>query len=167
MDVEDPDHSHIRDEQDKRAKLAFDEAVRALSAQHDARMSVGTRAGTLISAAAIATSFLGGLALDEGNPTVCSWIAIGLFVAVGGTTLWILRPVEPPSWVSPTALDNLRDERPNLRFADIQMGVATQLEAFYEEARLGLRRLRQLFEAASVLLVLEILAWVVDLASRG
>jgi hypothetical protein len=58
---------------------------------------------------------------------------------------------------SPTALHDLCEE---------QMGAAEQLEAFYEEFRLGLERLRYLFAAASVLLVLEILAWVVDLASR-
>lgn len=163
--VVDPPSADPRDE--KTAKLAFDEAIRALTAQHDARITVGTRAGTLISAAAIATSFLGGLALDTGDPTVCSWIAIGLFVALAGTTLWILSPLEPPSWVSPAALNNLHRDQPELAFSEIQMGAAEQLEDFYEEARVRLGRLRRLFGVASLLLVLEILAWVVDLASRG
>jgi hypothetical protein len=49
-------------------KVAYDEAVRALSEQRDAIDSFRTRAGLLLSAAAITTSFLGAQALEGGSP---------------------------------------------------------------------------------------------------
>jgi hypothetical protein len=45
-------------------RLAYDEAVRALTRQQSALDEFRTRAGILLSGAAIATSFLGGQALD-------------------------------------------------------------------------------------------------------
>ena len=48
-------------------KVAYDEAVRALAEQQGAIESFRTRAGLLLSAAAITTSFLGAQALDGGQ----------------------------------------------------------------------------------------------------
>lgn len=51
-------------DKDSLYKVAYDEAVRALSEQQGAIESFRTRAGLLLSAAAITTSFLGAQALD-------------------------------------------------------------------------------------------------------
>jgi len=48
-------------------RVAYDEAVRALSEQQGVIDSFRTRTGLLLSAAAITTSFLGAQALNGGN----------------------------------------------------------------------------------------------------
>jgi hypothetical protein len=63
-------------------ELAYQEGVRALDEQLMAIEAVQTRAGLLLSAAAIATSFLGGTALEAGS-SVLSWVAITVFVLLG------------------------------------------------------------------------------------
>jgi hypothetical protein len=72
-------------------EVVYREAVRALDFQRNAFDALRARVGYLLSAATIATSFLGGLALrdhsDEG-----SWIAIGLFVGFGAFALRLLWP---------------------------------------------------------------------------
>jgi len=68
-------------------KVAYDEAVRALSEQQAAIESVRTRAGLLLSAAAVTTSFLGAQALQSGSSTFFSWLALLAFVAVAATSL--------------------------------------------------------------------------------
>src|SRR5687767_5816448 len=73
-------------------QLAYDEAVRALSQQQSRLDSLRTRAGILLSAAAIATSFLGGKALEERAPTWWSWTGVGAFAALSVFALLILWP---------------------------------------------------------------------------
>jgi hypothetical protein len=53
--------------QDLLYKVVYDEAVRALSEQQAAIESVRSRAGLLLSAAAVTTSFLGAQALQGRN----------------------------------------------------------------------------------------------------
>jgi len=57
-------------------RIAYDEAVRALSQQQSTIDSLRTRAGLLLSAAAITTSFLGAQALNDGDPSAVSWLAL-------------------------------------------------------------------------------------------
>src|SRR3954462_4992174 len=73
-------------------KVAHDEAVRALSEQQASIESVRGRAGLLLSAAAITTSFLGAQVLEGGSLSFPSWIAVGSFAAVAVLSLTILWP---------------------------------------------------------------------------
>ncbi len=73
-------------------KVAYDEAVRALSEQQEAIVSFHTRAGLLFSAAAITTSFLGTEARGGGGLNFASWAALLCFVAVTAASLAILWP---------------------------------------------------------------------------
>lgn len=73
-------------------KVAYDEAVRVLSEQQAAIESVRGRAGLLLSAAAVTTSFLGSQAMQRSDPGVCFWLALLCFVAVAATSLAILWP---------------------------------------------------------------------------
>jgi hypothetical protein len=73
-------------------KVAYDEAVRALSEQQAVIESFRTRAGLLFSSAAIAASFLGSQALRGGDPSLASWLALLCFVAVAAASLAILWP---------------------------------------------------------------------------
>jgi hypothetical protein len=71
-------------------KVAYDEAVRALSEQQNVIDSLRNRAGILLSAAAITTSFLGAQALDGGDSGPAVWLAMSGFVSVALASLAIL-----------------------------------------------------------------------------
>jgi hypothetical protein len=73
-------------------RIAYDEAVRALSQQQSMIDSLRTRAGLLLSAAAITTSFLGAQALNDGGPSVATWLALAGFVGLSVASLAILWP---------------------------------------------------------------------------
>src|SRR5918999_3707870 len=73
-------------------KLAYDEARRALDAQESVVNELRTRAGILIAAAAITTSFFGGRALSDGDVATAGWIAIACFGVVGASVLAVLWP---------------------------------------------------------------------------
>ena len=86
------------DEQRERAfKIVYDEAIRALNLQRAGIDSLRARVGFLVSAAAISTSFLGGLALTGRTGDAGSWAAIGLFVAFGAVSLRVLWPRAMPN----------------------------------------------------------------------
>jgi hypothetical protein len=81
-------------EQDKDAlyRVAYEEATRARSEQLALIDSFRARAGLLLSAAAITTSFLGAQALGGGSWGWPSWVALGSFVGVANLSLAILWP---------------------------------------------------------------------------
>lgn len=76
---------------DQLYKVAYDEAVRALTEQQGTIESFRTRAGLLFSAAAVTTSFLGTQAFRDGL-NLASWMALLCFVAVAVASLAILWP---------------------------------------------------------------------------
>jgi hypothetical protein len=69
-------------------RIAYDEAVRAPSQQQNTIESLRTRAGLLLSSAAITTSFLGAQALNEGGPAIPTWIA-GVLLTLE-VVLWLI-----------------------------------------------------------------------------
>jgi len=85
-------------------EVAYEEASRALSEQLSLIDSFRTRAGLLLSAAAITTSVLGAQALDHGPIGYAAWAALVSFFAVAIISLVILRQRE---W----ALTRLRSSR--------------------------------------------------------
>lgn len=70
--------------------LAYDEAKRALEDQDRVVTELRSRAGVLMAAAAITTSFLGDRILSGSHVHALAWIAIGCFVALGLTVLILL-----------------------------------------------------------------------------
>jgi uncharacterized membrane protein YfcA len=72
-------------------KVAYDEAVRALSDQRLEIDSVHSRTGLLLSVAAIATSFLGARALEGGSLSPMSWLALASFIVTALVSLAIPR----------------------------------------------------------------------------
>jgi hypothetical protein len=79
-------------EKDLLYKVAYDEAVRALSEQQAEIDSFRTRGGMLLSAAAITTSFLGAQTLHGGNPSLLAWLALMAFGGVAALCLALLWP---------------------------------------------------------------------------
>lgn len=118
-------------------KVAYDEAVRALSEQQAEIDSFRTRGGMLLSAAAITTSFLGAQTLQGGGSSPFAWLALIDFVAVAAVSLAILWPYR---W---------------------------EFTASYLRNRRGLNLLAFLFQVATSLLASEIVLWIIAIASTS
>jgi hypothetical protein len=73
-------------------ELAYQEGKRALDAQESVVNELRSRAGVLIAAAAITTSFFGGRALNDGDLGAAGWVAIACFGCLGIAVLAILWP---------------------------------------------------------------------------
>jgi hypothetical protein len=85
-------------------EVAYREAARALDEQLKVFDGVQTRTGTLIAAAAIVTSFLGGQALTSGGPAGWTWIALAAFAGLLVVPLLVLRHPKPVTAASPSLL---------------------------------------------------------------
>lgn len=149
-------------------QLAYEEGVRALSEQQAVIDNLRTRAGLLISGAAIATSFLGGAALDRG-PTAWTWIAVVFFLLVGAGVLRVLWPQTDWEYaVRPQLLiSSYVEHQDPVPLALIHRDVALHMDASYLQNRGQLLRLFRDFRWASVLLTLEVLAWTVELITQS
>jgi hypothetical protein len=122
----------------------------------------------LLSGAAIATSFLGQASLEHGT-SFFTWFAIALFGLLGAAGVAILWPRD--DWVyavRPELLIANYIEHPEpLGIAAIHRDLALHMDDSYVRNRGQLLRLVWLFRGASLLLIVEILAWVVDLIDRA
>lgn len=147
-------------------RVAYDEAVRALSEQQAAIESVRGRAGLLLSAATVTTSFLGAQALQGGSSTLFSWLALLSFVAVAATSLAILWP---RSWEftanSRKVLESCIESAEEIRVEDLYRDLSLRMQGSYLENHLGLKHLAVFFQAASTLLTIEVVLWIAAIAS--
>ena len=148
--------------------LAFTEGVRALSEQQAVIDSFRTRSGLLLSGAAIATSFLGQASLAHGT-TFFTWFAIAAFALLGAAVIAILWPRNDWEYaVRPQLLIANYIEHPEpLDIAGIHRDLALHMDRSYLHNRGQLLRLVWLFRGASLLLIVEILAWIVDLIDHA
>jgi hypothetical protein len=148
-------------------ELAYEEGVRALDEQRVVIDAFRTRAGLLLSAAAIATSFLGGAALQSG-PSLLTWLAIAAFVLLGGGVVLILWPRGDWEYAArPRRVIESYIEPDALELPLIHRDLAYHMDASYLLNRGHLRHLVRLFRACSILLVVEIVAWVMALIVDG
>lgn len=156
--------------EDGQYEIAYREAVRAIEHQDAALDELRSRAGILLAAATIATSFLGGVALDNADPTCWSWVAVAFFVGVTFATGRVLWPVQ--DWRFVMHADKIvaayieNDEgalSPSGMHRELALRYATNLE--HNEPKL--EKLRSWFRAGAGLLATEILFWIIDLATRG
>ncbi|MEA2449699.1 MAG: hypothetical protein QOG63_1631 [Thermoleophilaceae bacterium] len=146
-------------------RLAYDEVVRALSQQAAALDGLRNRAGLLLSAASVATSFLGGTALERGDLSVFTWLAVAAFLGHGVAVLHVVWPRDEPEW----------HLRPSYVIEFVEAGraapsgplreAALQLEAIHHEARQMVDSLGVALRIATSLLSVEVAAWVMDLAT--
>lgn len=151
-------------------EFAYNEAKRALEDQERTVVELRSRAGTLIAAAAITTSFFGGQALADHSLDAAGWAAITCFVALGVAVLAILWPrpdwefsVEPSLFVS-TYLEP--DEGEPLSVPLIHRDLALHMGVSAARNQTQLARLATAFRIAAVLLLAEVIAWVVVLVER-
>jgi len=151
-------------------KVAYDEAVRALSEQQAAIDSFRNRAGLLLSAGAVTTSFLGAQALASGSSNPFSWLALISFVAVAATSLAVLWPRNWDAAANPRDVIKGYIESPEpVSIEELHRELALYMRGSYLDNREGLRRLIVLFQVASVLLAVEVSLWIITIAmaSKG
>jgi hypothetical protein len=147
--------------------LAYREARMGLEDQERSVVELRARAGALIAAAAITTSFFGGQALVKHGISVAAWIAIGCFVSLGFAVLLVLWPrrdwefsLAPDQFIA-TYLEPAKGEPLALHL--IERDLALHMGRSAELNRRQLRTLMGVFRVGAVLLVVEVLAWVVAL----
>lgn len=162
-------------------EVAYKEAARALDEQLKVFDGVQARTGTLVAAAAIVTSFLGGQALTTEGPAGWTWVALAAFAGLLVLSLLVLRHPKPVTAASPSRLipTYIEAERSRVEAELVSqaggVGVLTPLALLYRDLSLYMEeshhtnteeveRLRRFFDGAAALLMVEILAWVIQLA---
>lgn len=147
-------------------QVAYEEAVRALSEQQAVIDSFRTRAGLLLSAAAITTSFLGAQALNGGNSNIAAWLALFGFVGVAAISLAILWPRRWEFTANPRALIQtyIEAEEPS-PIDELHRDLSLHMHNSYVENRHGLEQLAVFFQIASGLLTMEVILWIIAIAS--
>jgi hypothetical protein len=148
--------------QDLLYKVAYDEAVRALSEQQTEIDSFRTRGGMLLSAAAVTTSFLGAQALQGSDSSVLIWLALLAFGGVGALSLALLWPYKWQVTMDPHEIVAIyiESEHPAAIEA-LHRELIHHMHVGYLKNREGLDLLAVLFQVASGLLALEIALWMV------
>lgn len=151
--------------------LAYREARRGLEDQERSVVELRARAGALIAAAAITTSFFGSQTLVRHDIGAAAWVAIGCFVLLGFTVLLVLWPrrdwefsLAPDQFIA-TYLEPVDDEPLALHL--IERDLALHMGRSAELNRRQLGTLMTVFRAGAILLVVEVLAWVVALVVQG
>jgi hypothetical protein len=160
--------------------VAFQESLRGLTEQRARLDNLRTRAGTLLSAAAIVASFLGAEALKdtrrgsmgqaEADRTLEFWevLAIASFVGVGVLCLVILVP-KRKGWtfrISGRALlSNFIEIAQPAGLAPMQRDLILHIENAVDANDVKLRNLVYCFDGAAALLGLEVGFWLIDLTT--
>ncbi|MFY9579095.1 MAG: hypothetical protein WAQ33_07200 [Gaiellaceae bacterium] len=147
------------------SRIAYDASVRAVQDQAGVLDGLRSRAGTILAAAALVSSFLGGQAL-RGSTRLellsLTTLAIAAFVLSAVLALLILWPFEFRFSLSAAALINAVDEheaKGGMSLGELYRVLALQLEWRYDENRRMIRWLLWAFEAAIVSLILEVGLW--------
>jgi hypothetical protein len=152
-------------ERDSLYRVAYDEAVRALASQQVLIDSLRSRAGLLLSAAAVTTSFLGSQALDDGGVGAAAWAALVVFAATSASCLAVLWPRRWERTIGPQEVIRTYIESPQPASPGELLGdLAIHNGASFVRNRSGLQRLADLLQLASTLLVLDVVIWTAALA---
>lgn len=151
---------------DQLYRVAYDEAVRALSEQRAVIESFRTRAGLLLSSAAITTSFLGTQALHGGKPGSFAWPALTGFVIVAMAFLTILWPRRWEFTVNPhEVISTYIESAEPATIEELHRELSIHMNSSYLENGKGLRKLVVFLQVANVLLVVEVALWILAIAS--
>ncbi len=152
-------------EDDPRLAFVYQEALRGLLQQQAAVESLHNRAGTLIFAASFASSLLGSRALTTGVPA-WNWIAIGRLFGIGVLSVLMLWPYYNLSFRFDASelLDRYVDAAQPASMSEIHRSLALRIKADWARNGRIVRRMREAFQLALILLLLQILAWFFSIA---
>jgi hypothetical protein len=144
-----------------------------LARQQAALDNIRTRAGTLLAAASLVTSFLGAEALKDPGATAGAvdrslqdWelVAIFAFIGLAVTVLAILWPRKFKFRISPSYYLERHIEVSEPWTTDrLLRNLALWQEQHVLENQPKLDRMLSWFQAGSILLVVEVVAWLMDL----
>lgn len=145
-------------------KVAYDEAVRALSDQRLETDSVHSRTGLLLSVAAVATSFLGARALEAGSLSPISWLALASFIVTALVLLAILMPakMEFSADAQEVIKTYIEAPKPELIWS-LHRDLALHMHGSHANNMEALDRLATLFQVACGLLMVEMIFWVLSI----
>jgi uncharacterized membrane protein len=152
-------------ENDPRLALVYQESLRGLQQQQAAVESLHNRAGTLIFASSFASSLLGGRALADGLGA-WDWLAVGLLLGIGALTVVLLWPYYNLSFRfdAQDLLDTYVDSEAPATMARMHRDLALRIKADWQRNGRIVRRMREAFQLALILLLLNILAWLFSIA---
>jgi hypothetical protein len=156
-----------RGTEDPRIALAYEESVRAVVQQQDVLNSLHTRAGLVLSAAAITSSLFAAQVLGDGSPTCLTWSALGAFAIVGCAALYVLWPRN--GWRFSNSVPGLLSEwvdKSNASINEMRRDVAEFNQGAYSDNQKMLGRLHIGFQIASAALGIEVVLWLIDLGAR-
>jgi len=146
-------------------KVAYDEAVRALSEQQATIDSFRNRAGLLLSAAAVTTSFLGAQALQGGSSSLFSWLALMSFLGASAASLAILWPRRWEVTVSPQdVIVTYIESTERASVEDLHRELSLHMHDSYLDNLEDQEKLVVFLQIASVLLAVEVVLWIIAIA---
>jgi hypothetical protein len=156
------------DSDDPRLAFVYQEALRGLLQQQAAVESLHNRAATLVFAASFASSLLGSRALADGVDA-WDWAGLGLLLAIGVLTVVLLWPYYNLSFrFDPADLLSHYVEGPTQQtMSGMHRALALRIKDDWHSNGRIVRRLREAFQLALILLVLEILVWMFAIASSS
>jgi hypothetical protein len=125
-----------------------------------------SRAGVLIAAAALTTSFFGSRAIGA-ELSAWVWIAVATFIVVGGCVLTVLWPRSDWSF-NASAAEIIAEyiEPEPIEFPLVQRSRAAPIRGLRPK-RPAARAPLSVFRIGLIVLVVEVAAWVVALAERA
>lgn len=148
---------------DPRLAIVLAEAIRAIDGQRENLDNLHSRVGILLSAATIATSFLGGFALDRPSVGWPGIVAVGLFVLHVVLCLWILRPRQWKFQTSARVLIDSWIAKDEVDANQLQRALARRLDAYHDSNELKLVGLWNLYGWAILVLGAEVAMWLGEL----
>ena len=159
----------VREEHGPSYRLAFDEGGRALDAQERSVNELRSRAGVLLAAAAITTSFFGSRIIGRGDPTLAGWCAIAAFALVAAAVLIVLWPWRDWEFnANPVELIATYVETASpATLAEVHRDLALHRSASWTSNARFVGRLHLALRVGLILVAVEVCAWVVALAGQG
>jgi hypothetical protein len=148
---------------DARYRLVYEESIRAVDDQQTALDELRSRTGILLSAASISTSFFGGLSLKAHNIGPFGWFAMAAFVGLALSVCVILFSTR---WTFQADVDELLTDYvegdPPADLTEIHRSLSFYRQRLFDENAVRLGHLLLSFRIATILLVLEVVAWLVN-----
>ena len=160
-----PEAAEGRENDDARLAFIYREALRGIVQQQALVESMNARAGNLTFAAAFATSLLGGSALADGLGA-WDWLAVALLFGLGVLIVILLWPYYQYRFRFDPAelLDRYVDGDRPATMSEMYRELALRIEADRAGNWRIFQRLRLALQAALILLLLEIVAWLLAIA---
>jgi len=146
--------------------LAFSESVRDLEHQERSVDELRSRAGTLLAASSIATSFLAAAALPKDKPWDWPvWVALAAFAIGIGLCIWVLWPRDDWVFVNDASkvIGGYVEGDPPASIAEIHKGLAQDNNRHSNENAEKLKLLYRGFASAAFLLFVQVIAWLIVL----